>query len=335
MLERTVYLRNSPDMSADPFSDILKLTHTQSLLTGGFSAGGAWAIRFPAPDKIKFFAVVKGHCWVRLEGEPEPVRFETGDVGLLSTHLWSILSSHPDVEPVDAMGLFSGAGRSFAQLGDGSEFTHIGGHVLLDPVSGPLLLNSLPPWIHIRASSPQASVFRWLLDQLVEERAAGQPGSQLASAQLAQLLFIQILRAHLKTSGPLGAGWLRALSDPRIAPALRLMHDNPARTWHLEDLAKACAMSRTTFASHFKAVAGVAPLSYLTDWRMRLAERALGEDVTPVAVVAQTLGYTSESAFSNAFKRVTGSSPKAYRNALRAATRVPGAYVQPTPNLEG
>jgi len=306
-------------MSADPFSDILKLTQAQSLLTGGFSASGRWAIRFPAPDKIKFFAVVRGRCLVQLEGHSEPIRFEAGDVGLLSARRWSIVSSDTDVEPMDAMDLFSRAGRSTAQIGDGSEFAHVGGHVLLDPVSGPLLLDVLPPWIHIRASSPQAAVFAWLLDQLMAERAGEQPGAQLASAQLSQLLFIQILRAHLSTSAPLAAGWLRALGDARIAPALRLMHGDPARSWHLEDLAKACAMSRTTFASHFKAVAGVAPLTYLTEWRMRLAERALGEDVTPVSVVAQTLGYTSESAFSNAFKRVTGRSPKACRTALRAA----------------
>lgn len=306
-------------MNADPFSDILELTQAQSLVTGGFSAGGAWALRFPAPDKIKFFAVVHGSCWVRLEGQAAPVRFETGDVGLLSARRWSILSSDLETEPVDAMDVFSRAGRSVAQLGDGSDFAHIGGHVLLDPVSGPLLLEVLPPWIHIRASSPQAAVFGWLLDQLVTERAALQPGMQLASAQLSQLLFIQILRAHLAASGPLDAGWLRALSDARIAPALRLMHGDPARSWHLEDLASACAMSRTTFASHFKVLAGVAPLTYLSNWRMRLAERALGDEATAVSVVARTLGYASESAFSHAFKRITGSSPRAYRTASRAA----------------
>jgi AraC-like DNA-binding protein len=306
-------------MNADPFSDILKLTQAQSLVTGGFSAGGAWAVRFPAPDKIKFFAVVRGSCWVRLEGQAEPVRFETGDVGLLSARRWSILSSDLETEPVDAMDIFSRAGRSVAQLGDGSDFAHIGGHVLLDPVSGPLLLQVLPPWIHIRAASPQAAAFGWLLDQLVTERAGLQPGMQLASAQLSQLLFIQILRAHLAASGPLDAGWLRALSDARIAPALRLMHGDPARSWHLEDLASACAMSRTTFASHFKLLAGVAPLTYLSNWRMRLAERALGDEATAVSAVARALGYASESAFSHAFKRITGSSPKAYRTALRAA----------------
>jgi len=307
-------------MTADPFSDILQLTQAQSLITGGFSAGGPWAVHFPAPDKIKFFAVVKGSCWVRLEGETEPLRFETGDVGLLSARRWSILSSDLETEPVDAMDLFSRAGRSTAQLGSGEEFAHIGGHVLLDPVSGPLLLEVLPPWIHIQASSPQAVAFGLLLDQLVRERTAWQPGAHLASAQLSQLLFIQILRAHLATAVPTSAGWLRALGDARIAPALRLMHSDPAKAWHLEDLAKACAMSRTTFACHFKAAAGVAPLTYLTDWRMRLAERALGDGATPVSVVAQQLGYASESAFSHAFKRVTGTSPKAYRTALRSTS---------------
>jgi AraC-like DNA-binding protein len=319
MLESPHYLRESARVSADPFSDILKFTNAESLVTGGFSAGGAWAIRFPAPDKIKFFAVVKGSCWVSIEGEAEPIHFETGDVGLLTAKRSFVLASDPCVAPVDAMDLFSGAGRSTAQLGGGEDFTQIGGHVLLDPASGRLLADVLPPWIQVPAASPQATTFRWLLDRLVEERAAELPGAQLASAQLAQLLFIQILRAHLKTCSPMPAGWLRALADPRIAPALRLMHGDPGRSWHLDELGKACAMSRTTFAFHFRRVAGIAPLTYLTEWRMRLAERALREEATAVAVIARSLGYTSESAFSNAFKRVTGHSPKAYRNAAQAS----------------
>ncbi len=167
MLESPPYLRKSTDMSTDPFSDILKFTNAESLVTGGFTAGGAWAIRFPAPDKIKFFAVVKGHCWVRIEGEAEPIHFETGDVGLLSAKRSFVLASDPGIPPVDAMSLFSGTGRTAATLGDGDDFAHIGGHVLLDPASGRLLADVLPPWIHVPAASPQATAFRWLLDQLV------------------------------------------------------------------------------------------------------------------------------------------------------------------------
>src|ERR1700754_3299772 len=120
-------------MGADPFSDILRLTRAEALLTGGFSAGGAWAIRFPARAKIKFSAVIRGPCWVKLEGEPELALLEAGDVNLLAEQRGFVLASDLDVEPVDAVSLFSGAGQSFVTLGDGSEFEYLGGHVAVDP----------------------------------------------------------------------------------------------------------------------------------------------------------------------------------------------------------
>jgi AraC-like DNA-binding protein len=129
-------------------------------------------------------------------------------------------------------------------------------------------------------------------------------------------MFVQVLRTHL--TDPAQApdpGWIRAIADERIAPALRLMHSDPGRSWTLGELARASAMSRTTFATRFKEVAGIAPVTYLHGWRMRLAERALRGGATPISSVALSLGYTSESAFSNAFKRAVGVSPKRYRSA--------------------
>jgi AraC-like DNA-binding protein len=306
-------------MGIDPFSDILTLTNAEPILTGGLRAGGRWAVRFPARDRITFLLIVKGECWGYFDGE-EPVHFATGDIGLLAVPRTFVLCSDPGVPPVDATTLFT-LGRTKVQLGDGEDFAYLGGHVMLDPLRGRLVMDVMPPWMHIQASSPQANILRWLVDQLAAEQAAEQPGAQLASAQLTQLLFIQILRAHLKSADLIPVGWLRALADSRLAPALRLMHDDPGRDWHLDELAKASAMSRTTFALHFRTAAGVAPLTYLTGWRMRLAERALRDETTPVAVVARTLGYSSESAFSNAFKRETGKSPSAYRNDLKTSTR--------------
>ncbi len=307
-------------MAADPFSDILKLTNAETVVSGGFTAGGSWAIRFPAPDKIKFFALVKGNCWLLIESQEAPIRVEAGDVFLLSAQRSFVLAGDLAAVPVDATGLFTGTVYRTAKLGDGDDCIQIGGHVRLDPATGWLLADVLPPLIHVKATSQQATVLRWLLDQLISERAAELPGSSLASAQLAQLLFVQILRAHMEASGPLAAGWLRAVGDDRLAPALRLMHGDPGHAWQLEELARAAAMSRTTFAQHFKMVAGVSPLAYLTKWRMRLAERALREESIPVSALAGELGYTSESAFSNAFKRVTGNAPKRYRTAARAAS---------------
>jgi AraC-like DNA-binding protein len=131
-------------------------------------------------------------------------------------------------------------------------------------------------------------------------------------------MFVQVLRAHLAASARSSdASWLRALADDRIAPALRLIHAHPDRDWSLEDLARASAMSRTIFAARFKEVSGVSPVAYLLDWRMRLAERALRDGEASIASVGLSVGYTSESAFSNAFKRSTGMSPRAFRSNSR------------------
>lgn len=312
-------MRENSNMSDDPFSDVLKLTNAQSVISGGFTNGGAWAIRF-RPGKIKFFALVKGSCWLQVDGEATPTRLEAGDMFLVARHAF-VLASDLATVPGDATRIFAGKAGMITRLADADDILIIGGHVMLDPAGGGLLMDVLPPLIHARAASPQAVALQWLVDQIVSEQMSELPGSSVASSQLAQLMFVQLLRVHLASAGVLAAGLLRAVSDRRIAPALRLMHGEPGRQWQLEELARAAAMSRTTFAVYFKSVAGIAPLAYLTEWRMRLAERALREQNTPVSVLARSLGYASESAFSNAFKRVTGNAPKLYRMAVRAAAQ--------------
>lgn len=302
----------------DPFSDILKFTNAQSVVSGGFVTGGAWAIRFPPPDRIKFFALVRGSCWLAIDGDDAPVHIAEGDVFLLARRRSFVLASDLGLAPIEARRLFDSRVDAIVQVGEGDGTLQIGGHVRLDPAYGDLLTSVLPPLIHVHAAAAEAGILRWLLDQLVQERSKQRPGCGVASAQLAQLMLIQILRVHFATSGPLAAGWLRAASDRRIAPALRLMHGDPGRSWQLGQLAKAAAMSRTTFALYFKSVAGVAPLTYLTAWRMRLATRALREEDISVAVLARRLGYSSESAFSNAFKRVVGIAPRRYRSSAEA-----------------
>ncbi|MFF7976317.1 helix-turn-helix domain-containing protein [Streptomyces sp. NPDC007905] len=91
------------------------------------------------------------------------------------------------------------------------------------------------------------------------------------------------------------------------------MHADPAHPWQPEELARAAAMSRTTFAVRFREAAGVPPLTCLQNWRMSLAARALRQDPIPVAALARSVGYTSESAFSNAFTRAVGVASRRYR----------------------
>lgn len=108
-----------------------------------------------------------------------------------------------------------------------------------------------------------------------------------------------------------------SLLDHRLRPARAVMHEAPGRSWGLEDLAHAASMSRTTFATRFRAVSGMTPLTYLGQWRMLLAQRALHDADVSMRSLATHLGYTSESAFSVAFKRIVGEAPAHYRDRLR------------------
>lgn len=308
-------LRHRPALSVDPFSDVLRLTAARSVVSGGFTAAGRWALQFPPPEKIKFFLLEKGTCWLRVEGEKKAASLQPGDVFVASGRKGFLLASDLSATAKDARRVFGPSG-TFAQLG-GSDCVLIGGHVALDPSSGSLLTDVLPALILVHAGSPHAEMLRWILEHLVKERDSPLPGSGAVSAQLAQLMFIQVLRAHLASGRTLPAGWLRAIADPRIAPALRLIHSDPGRAWKLSDFAKAAAMSRSSFAERFKSAAGIAPLEYLTEWRMRLAQQCLRDENTTVLELAASLGYSSESSFSNAFKRVTGASPTKYRSAAR------------------
>jgi AraC-like DNA-binding protein len=305
-------------VSEDIFFDVLRFVNPQSVISRGFKAGGPWALQFPVPDKIKFCGVVKGECWLLIDGEVAPVHIEPGDVFLVSAQRPFVLASDLAVTPVGTRSVFTADAGPIVTLGNGEEFFLIGGHVRLEANGWILLSDVLPGLIHVRAATAEATTLQWLLDQLVHERGWELPGAGLASSYLARLIFVQMLRAHLNTPGSPRAGWMRGVSDKRLNRALQLMHSDPGRAWQLKELASACAMSRTSFALHFKTITGIAPLTYLTEWRMRLAEQALRDQDTSVSVLAQSLGYTSESAFSKAFKRVSGTAPKRYRSANRS-----------------
>ncbi len=236
-------------------------------------------------------------------------------MGLLSGRKGFVMCSSLSARPTEVP--MTDKWGQIDRIGKGDGCTWLAGRVSLHSSNAFLLIDALPSLVHVRAASPSAASLRWIVEELVEEQAAMLPGGSIASTQLAQLFFVKMLRAHLASEGAVPVGWLRAVSDDRLVHALRLMHGDPGRDVSLSELAKAAGMSRTRFAVHFKSAAGVAPLTYLTEWRMRIAQRVLREDDTSIFAIAESLGYTSESAFSNAFKRVTGLAPRSYRTAAR------------------
>jgi transcriptional regulator GlxA family with amidase domain len=151
---------------------------------------------------------------------------------------------------------------------------------------------------------------------MVSEIESAGVGRSLALEHLAQITLVHMLRAHAdETERP--TGWLAALADDGVGTALRAMHGDVGRRWTLAELAAINQMSRSAFAAAFKSKVGTAPLTYLIQWRMSLARDALRGDGWTISELAVATGYESESAFSTAFRRVVGSSPRDFRCAVR------------------
>jgi len=309
-------MRENPGMAADPLSDLLQLLDARAVVAGGLVAGGDWSVAFPGAEQIKFWGVVRGSCWHVSDEDAAPLHLVQGDVLLRIAPRAARLCSDRDIAPVRLADIRGDSSDVVTRVGNGDNFFLIGGMVELGEESERLLRDVLPPFVHVRGDSVEAEPIRWLLAQLLQEREGERPGRTAASAQLIQLMFLHILRVYMATAEDMPAGWLRALNDARLAPVLRLMHADPAHAWTLNELALASSMSRAAFAAYFNKVAGVAPMRYLTEWRMRIAQRALAEGRVPLARLAESLGYASESAFSHAFKRVTGQSPTTRRRRI-------------------
>jgi AraC-like DNA-binding protein len=296
----------------DPLSDVLSLLKLRSYNSGGFDAGGDWSIGFGQHDGIKCYAVASGQCWLAVEGVLEPVRLTAGDCFLLPTGRPFRLTSDLALPPVDAFTVFKTPlnGRIGSCNGGGDCFG-VGGHFALTGKHAEILLGVLPPIVHLRKEADKAAL-RWSLDRMGQELREQQPGSFLIGQHLAHLILIQALRLHLAEGMRGGVGWLFALSDPQVGPAIQSMHADPSHRWALQELAEQAGMSRSTFARKFKETVGTAPMDYLTRWRMLLAGDKLVHSKEPIATIALSLGYESESAFSTAFKRVMDCSPRQY-----------------------
>lgn len=304
-------------MVEDQLSEVFDLIEVRGVVSGAFAVQGPWVSRAPS-EGLRFFAMASGRARLTTDGVDGPVELEPGDVAVLNNRSWLLLEGGAGDGPPREVTLATDL-SSADLLGSEGVVTNlaVGGHIELNQVGRELLRHALPPLAHVRGSGAAATNLRGSLHRLFGEVMGNRMGSAFAVRQHGQLLLLEVLRAYLDQAEP-PPGWLRLLADERLRPALSLMHAEPGRQWGLQELARAVAMSRTSFAERFRAVADVPPPTYLHRWRMLLAQRALRDGDTRVGALATELGYASESAFSTAFKRAVGESPLRYRSRTNA-----------------
>ncbi|WP_217373219.1 MULTISPECIES: AraC family transcriptional regulator [Sphingopyxis] len=303
----SMVLSQSSKTQSDPLSDVFGVLGAQVTRRTRMEAAGRWAFAFPAVERLKFVAVLRGSQWILLPGCP-PQPLNEGDVCLLGRTAYAV-ASHPNEKPRDGGALYA-IGSDVAHVG-GDDVIGIGGSVTFGAGNADFLLDMFPTCMIVPRSSPGAEAVTTILDLINSEFERDRMGSQIVTARLADVLVVEAIRAYASQIGGDKMGWFRALTDARIGRALRAMHGDVARHWTVASLAKVAGMSRAGFSAEFSRIVGQPPLTYLRLWRLTLARAALLNGDVTVASIANRIGYTSQSAFGNAFRRSFGVSPKA------------------------
>lgn len=315
----------SSRMGTDRLTEILNVISVRGVVSGGAAVTGRWRAHGNVAEQLKFCAVARGEALLMTDGIDEPIELVAGEVAVLNARTWLELRGGSGDGPVVEVEQPSN-GTIVRRDGADPERADvfIGGRIDLNVEGSEVLAGALPPVAHVRSASPQAGRIRGHVNQLFAEIVEDRPGAEFAVRQYSQLLLLDVLRTF-SGSTDMPPGWLRLLGDERLRPALDLMHEHPEVSWSLDDLARSAAMSRTGFAVRFREVAGTPPLTYLVRWRMLLAQRELRAPESRMRPIASKLGYSSESAFSTAFKRLLGESPQNYRSRVLHDAAAEGA----------
>ena len=268
----------------------------------------------------RFHFVVSGSAWIRT-GTLDPVALSAGDFVLIPGGASHVVADGPvrDAPPLETVLEAAGyRGEVLLAVGRGDPTAAtqlVCGHLSFGASADHAVLRALPPLVRITSSERVRR--RWfdrVLQLLVDQVFDSDPGSIAVVTRLSEILFIEAIRFAGDDAQELGR-LLQGFADIRIGRAVAMIHHEPARPWTVDELAREVGMSRTRFANRFQGLIGVGPVSYLIEWRLQRAAAALRTSHRTVAEIAYACGYSSQAAFTRAFKEHFGRSPKAFREA--------------------
>ena len=314
----------------DPITDVFRTLHVTAFGQHRLEATAPWGLRRggaetegkapnagekSSPTDLAHFAMLsRGNCWLNVEGIPEAIPLTGGDCMLLARDTSIIMRDSPRTTPKWSFREIAARAESKVAHcgGGGAPTTIVCGSLSFDRATLKPITQLLPSFILIRADQARTFALHSTMQALASEMADQVPGSEIVATRLAEVLFIQVLRAYIASESERNQGWLRAVFDPQIGTALTAFHDRVGAPWTVESLSEAAGVSRSAFAVRFKELLGQTPLEYVTEWRMQKAMQLLEQRDKKLVDVARSVGYESDAAFSKAFKRVVGASPGEY-----------------------
>ncbi|MFF7775351.1 cupin domain-containing protein [Streptomyces tanashiensis] len=281
-----------------------------------------WSVRIEDEAPICLMCVTDGEAWI-VPGTGTPVLLRPGDIAIARGPEPYTVAHTPEAPPHARIGpdgrctTLSGEPlsqsmrlgvRTWGNAPDGGTTVLVGTY-LMDGEVGRRLLDALPGLVHLPADVWNCP----LMPFLDEEISRDEPGQSVVLDRVLDLLLIAAVRAWFSRPGAEAPAWYRAMGDPVVGRALRLLQNDPAHPWTVASLAAKSGVSRAALARRFTELVGEPPMAYLTGWRLALAADLLRETDATVESVARQVGYSGAFALSAAFKRVRGISPQEHR----------------------
>ena len=308
----------------DALSVLLQNVHLFETKYYRLNVTGNWSYSLTRQDTILFYLVMSGGFCIDVGNGPRETR--AGDMIMIPSahqHVSYALNYYSDeAQPLDEL-LTSCKEHTLDLKGDGdSEASLILIECKYDKAMIRPLLSVLPsilPEVNDEDDG-RFEVIDVEIRLLTLEAEHERMGKTAVINHWASIMMIECLRVYIESLPEATENWLKAMKDPFLTNALVAMHEMPSENWTINKLAEVAGMSRSSFAQRFKEVVGIPPLTYLMDYRLRLAARYLRLQQNSISRISGLVGYASDSTFSQAFKRVYGISPKAYRQQYQQQT---------------
>ncbi len=298
----------------DPLAEVVTLLQPAATLSKVVGGAGQWRLRRTDAGQPFYCVVLEGACRLAVAGH-EPIMLTRGDFVLIpAAHDYTFSSDEPPAPGHYTEPAMLGGGKVRLGAPDGPlDVLFLVGHCVFGSPDAALLVSLLPQLVHVRGEARLAT----LVGLVGEETRGTRPARDLVLVRLLEVLLIEALRSTNDTAA--SPGLLRGLADPRLAAAIRRMHERPGYAWTVAELAGEAALSRSTFFDRFRRAVGAAPMDYLLTWRMALAQNLLRRRQGGIAEVAKRVGYGSASTFSVAFVRHVGVPPGQFADSQRRA----------------
>ena len=308
----------------DALSVLLQNVHLFETKYYRLNVTGNWSYSLTRQDTILFYLVMSGGFCIDVGNGPRETH--AGDMIMIPSayqHVSYALNYHSDeAQPLDEL-LTSCKEHTLDLKGDGdSEASLILIECKYDKAMIRPLLSVLPsilPEVNDEDDG-RFEVIDVEIRLLTLEAEHERMGKTAVINHWASIMMIECLRVYIESLPEATENWLKAMKDPFLTKALVAMHEMPSENWTINKLAEVAGMTRSSFAQRFKEVVGIPPLTYLMDYRLRLAARYLRLQQNSIGRISGLVGYASDSTFSQAFKRVYGISPKAYRQQYQQQT---------------